>query len=132
MSAVRHSGGQTPDQASSSNPGGAGDHERKSRTTAQEPVIPVGHTRSHQPTAPHHQAANAVSAALVAVASLDDAHDLGLHVPRHPTPGTLARCRPLLPALAEIEQPLIFTPPRAGASIPSSMAADPAKVKMAM
>ena len=49
-------GGQAPDQASSSNRAGAGDHERTGRSKAQASHS-GGHTRGHQPTAQHHQAA---------------------------------------------------------------------------
>src|SRR5687768_15684898 len=53
-------GGQAPDQASSSNRAGAGDHERTSRTKAQKPVIPWVTPAVTNPQTQHHQAANAI------------------------------------------------------------------------
>src|SRR6478609_7493283 len=52
-------GGQAPDQASSSDRAGAGDHERTSRTKARGQSHRGSHSWSPT-TAQHHQAANAI------------------------------------------------------------------------
>ena len=52
-------GGQAPDQASSSNRAGAGDHERTGRTKARSQSFRGSHPRSPT-TAQHHQAALAI------------------------------------------------------------------------
>jgi hypothetical protein len=53
-------GGQAPDQVSSFDRAGASNHERTSRTKGRDASHFRGHPRGHQPTAQHHQAANAI------------------------------------------------------------------------